>query len=98
MRMFLLKKTWRIVLFLQGRKVFLKNMYFKMNHHNHFSNLYEYLHVLKKFQESMMVLKQESILKMIQVMFLMTVKSIIVQLVNPVILKKLLIVMNGRMQ
>lgn len=94
-RMLLLKKIWRIMLFLQGQKVFLKNLYFKMsNHHNHFNNLYKGLHVLEKFQASMMILKHECLLKVIHVMFLMTVNSIIVQLANPVVLKKMLIVMN----
>ena len=63
--------------------MFLKNMYFKMNnHHNHFNNSYEDLHVPKNFEAGMMILKQQILLKVIMLMFLMIMNSIIVQLVN----------------
>ena len=106
-RILLLKKLWMIVMFMEYHKFLLKsmflNLFFKMsNHHNHFRNLYEDPHMFKDFQESMIILKHEFILKVmllqVQLKFLMTVDSIILQLVNLVVLNKLLIVMNGRMQ
>jgi len=100
------EKNWMIVMFLLDQNFLLKSLFlrlfFKMsNHQNHFNNLYESPYMFGNFQASMMTLKHEVLLKVmllrVQVTFLMIVDSIILQLVNLVVLKKLLIVMNGRM-